>query len=91
MTKHSYRIEGVCPTKVDFDLDGNIIRNVKFERGCNGNLKAVASLVDGLTVDELEAKCGGIICGRRNTSCADQLVKAARRAYVGNYECSSNS
>ena len=72
---------GVCSTQIDFDIDGDVITNVRFTNGCNGNLKAIAKLVDGMTVDQIEAKLRGNTCGRRPTSCADQFAIAVRKAY----------
>lgn len=83
MTHFEYKPKGVCSRLISLDLDGDRVRNVKFVGGCDGNLKAVASLVDGLTVDEITEKVAGIRCGVKNTSCGDQLaqaVQAARRA-----------
>ncbi len=60
------------------DLDGDIVRNVSFMGGCDGNLKAIPVLLDGWTVDQIEEKLTGIKCGMRNTSCGDQLAKAVR-------------
>lgn len=57
------------------------MRNIVFTGGCNGNLKAIPLLVDGWTVEQIEEKCKGILCGRRPTSCVDQLAKAVRKAY----------
>ncbi|MBO7659303.1 MAG: TIGR03905 family TSCPD domain-containing protein [Clostridia bacterium] len=73
--------EGVCSRKIDFDIDGDVITNVRFTGGCNGNLKAIAILVDGMTVDEIERKLKGNTCGFKNTSCADQFAKGVRKAY----------
>ena len=70
-----------CSRSVEFDIDGNVITNVKFEGGCNGNLKAISKLVEGLTVEEIETKLKGNTCGPRPTSCADQLAIAVREAY----------
>ena len=67
--------------EIDFDLNGNVVRNIKFIGGCNGNLKAIAKLVDGMTVEQIESKLRGNTCGRRPTSCADQLAIAVRQAY----------
>lgn len=78
--KYSYRTSGTCSTKIDFELDGDIVRNVSFTNGCNGNLKAVSALVDGLTVGQVEAKLKGITCGFKSTSCGDQLAHALREA-----------
>lgn len=78
---YSYEPQGVCPMQIDFDIDGDVITNIKFTGGCNGNLKAVSKLVNGWTVDKIEEALSGNTCGRRPTSCADQLAKAVRQAY----------
>ena len=77
---YTYKTRGTCSTQIDFELDGDIVKNVSFTNGCNGNLKAVATLVDGLTVDQIEAKLKGITCGFKSTSCGDQLANACREA-----------
>ena len=59
-----------------------MVHNVSFLSGCNGNLKAVPILVEGQTVEQIAGKLSGILCGRRPTSCADQLAKAVRAAYA---------
>lgn len=79
--KHTYFTKGTCSRQINFELDGNIIKNVSFVGGCDGNLKAVASLVEGLTVDEIEKRVKGIKCGFKSTSCSDQLATAVRKAY----------
>ena len=76
-----YKTKGTCSTEIELDLDGNIVRNVKFTGGCNGNLQAIPKLGAGLTVEQGEEKIGGIKCGFKNTSCGDQLAKACREAY----------
>lgn len=78
--EYIYETDGVCSTHIKFDINDDVISNIEFFGGCNGNLKAVASLCDGMTVDEIAQKCGGITCGRRPTSCSDQFVKAVRAA-----------
>jgi len=84
--RYSYKTQGTCATEVNFDINGNIITNISFERGCNGNLKAISRLVEGMTVDEIKAKCKGIICEQKGvskgTSCADQLALAVEKAYL---------
>lgn len=77
----NYRTENTCATNIKLDIEGNVVRNVVFTGGCNGNLKAIPVLVDGWTVEQIEEKCKGITCGRRPTSCADQLARAVRAAY----------
>ncbi|MDO4848005.1 MAG: TIGR03905 family TSCPD domain-containing protein [Clostridiaceae bacterium] len=78
---YSYKPSGVCAQNISFDIDGDKITNVNFLGGCNGNLKAISKLVDGMTVDEIENKLLGNTCGFKPTSCADQLAKAVRQAY----------
>ncbi len=79
--RHEMRPQGVCSSLICFDLDGDVVTNVSFTGGCNGNLKAIPALVNGLTVDEIEQKLSGITCGIKQTSCGDQLAKACREAY----------
>ncbi|MBQ1519091.1 MAG: TIGR03905 family TSCPD domain-containing protein [Ruminococcus sp.] len=78
---YTYKTQNVCSQEINFHIDGNVITNVSFYGGCNGNLKAISKLVDGMTVEEIEAKLKGNLCGRRPTSCADQLAIAVRQAY----------
>ena len=73
--------KGVCPMAIDFNIDGNVISNIRFTGGCNGNLKALSKVLDGMTVEEIEGKLKGNTCGRKPTSCADQLAIAVREAY----------
>lgn len=79
--KYNYRTQNTCSTEIELELEGNVVRNIVFTGGCNGNLKTIPILVEGWTVDEIEEKCKGITCGRRPTSCADQLACAVREAY----------
>ena len=82
MVQHyDYATETVCSQVISFDIDGDVISNISFMGGCSGNLKAIAKLVDGWTVDKIEQYLLGNTCGRRPTSCADQLAKAVRKAY----------
>lgn len=81
---YNYKTNGVCATNISFDLDGDIVTHISFTNGCNGNLKAISKLVDGMTVDEIEQKLKGNFCGNKNTSCADQLAIAVREAYNKN-------
>lgn len=87
--EYIYETNGVCAMEIQFDIDGDVISNIKFIGGCDGNLKAIAKLVDGWTVDRIEEKLMGNTCGRRRTSCADQLAIAVREAY-NNVSASAN-
>ena len=78
---YNYQPIGVCATNISFDLNGDKVSNVHFTNGCNGNLKAISKLVDGMTVGEIEEKLKGNLCGNKNTSCANQLALAVREAY----------
>lgn len=69
--------------QINFDVDGDIVSNIEFLGGCNGNLKAISKLCDGMTVSEIEEKLLGNTCGYKDTSCADQFAKAVRRAADG--------
>lgn len=82
---YEYKAENTCAQIISFDIDGNVITNIKFYGGCNGNLKAIAKLLEGSTVEEIEAKLLGNTCGRRPTSCTDQLAKAVREAHDKNH------
>ncbi|MBQ3150149.1 MAG: TIGR03905 family TSCPD domain-containing protein [Clostridia bacterium] len=79
--RYNYKTENTCSRYISFDLDGNVVSDIEFTGGCNGNLKAISKLLQGVTVEEIENKLLGNTCGNRNTSCADQLAKAVRMAY----------
>ena len=73
---YEYNPQGVCSKKIEFDIVDGKLSNVKYTGGCDGNLKAVSKLVEGMEVEEVIKRCKGIKCGFKNTSCTDQLVKA---------------
>ena len=83
MKHYDYEPKGVCPMQISFDMDGETVHNIQFFGGCNGNLKAISKIVDGWTVDQIEEMLKGNTCGRRPTSCADQLAIAVRSALEG--------
>ena len=76
-----YETSGTCAQMIDFDLEDDVVRNIRFFGGCNGNLKALSILLEGSTVEYIEEKLRGNSCGGRPTSCADQLAIAVRQAY----------
>ena len=78
---HTYKTNGTCSTNIQFDLEDNIVKNISFTNGCNGNLQGISALAEGKTVEEIIEKCSGILCGRKNTSCPDQLARAVKKAY----------
>lgn len=79
---HTYKPKGVCSQLIGVELaeDGQTIQEVRFMGGCDGNLKAIAKLVAGQKVDDIVPILEGNTCGRRSTSCADQLTKALKEA-----------
>ncbi len=81
MSAYKYRTRGVCPMEINFTLNGDVVTDISFLGGCNGNLKAISKLCDGMTVGEIESKLKGNTCGMKPTSCADQLAIAVRQAY----------
>ena len=79
--EYIYKTKGVCASQIKFDINKDVITNIQFIGGCNGNLKAISKILDGWTVEQIEKKVKGNICGFKNTSCADQLAIAVREAY----------
>ena len=74
---YSYNTVGTCAQKIIIDIDENeIIKDVQFLGGCNGNLQGISSLVRGMNIDDAISKLKGIKCGMKSTSCPDQLAKA---------------
>lgn len=79
--KYTYKTKNTCARQITFDLDADVVRNISFSGGCDGNLKTIQRLLEGSTVSQIDEKCRGIHCGYRDTSCADQLATAVREAY----------
>lgn len=75
-----YKPVGVCSQLIRVDVENDIIENVEFVGGCNGNLKGICSLVKGMKVDEAITRLQGITCGYKSTSCPDQLAYALKQA-----------
>ena len=81
MKKVEYKTCGTCSTQINFVItDDNKIHDLKFTRGCNGNLKAIGKLCEGQDAITIRDLLAGNTCGPRNTSCADQLSKAITQA-----------
>jgi len=78
--QYEYKTKGTCSQKIFFDLENGKVSNVQFLGGCNGNLKGIAALVDGMDIDDVIARVEGIHCGMKSTSCPDQLAKALKEA-----------
>lgn len=78
--QYKYKTRGTCSQEINFELTDGKVYNVSFLGGCNGNLKGIASLIEGMDVDEVIARVSGIRCGMKSTSCPDQLAKALQAA-----------
>ncbi len=78
--KHIYKTRGVCASQISFELEDGIVSNVAFMGGCNGNLKAISKLVEGMDAEKVISILEGNTCGFKKTSCADQLTVALREA-----------
>ena len=74
--EETFKTKGTCATTIQFTRDGDTIRNIRFTGGCNGNLKAIAKLCEGMKAEDIAAKLLGNTCGGKPTSCADQLARA---------------
>lgn len=75
-----YKTKGTCSQRIIFEIEDGILKNVQFIGGCNGNLKGIGSLVEGMNVDEVIARLEGTTCGMKSTSCPDQLAQAIKKA-----------
>lgn len=73
-----YKTKGTCSTHIELSVEDGVLKHVRYYGGCNGNLQAVARLVEGMKVEEVIQKLEDIRCGYRETSCPDQLCKALR-------------
>ena len=80
----TYKTQGVCSQRIDFEIVDNKVTNVAFLGGCNGNTQGVAKLIEGMDVHEAISRLEGIQCGFRGTSCPDQLAKALKHALPQN-------
>lgn len=84
-SKIKYKPVGVCSRSFEITIDGQIIKGLNAEGGCNGNLKGLSSLLDGMNISEAISKLSGIRCKEKMTSCPDQIAKALER-YVKEQE-----
>ena len=78
--KYTYKTQGTCSTQIIFDLSDGEVHDVHFINGCDGNLKAIGRLVEGMKAEDVIDRCGGVSCGNKSTSCGDQLATALKLA-----------
>ena len=77
---YTHMTKGTCATQVYVNIEDGIVKDVEFVGGCNGNLKGIAALVEGMDVDEVISRVEGVTCGMKKTSCPDQLAQAIEAA-----------
>ena len=80
---YEFKTSGTCSQRILFDVENGKVKNVQFIGGCNGNLKGIAALVEGMDVDTVIERVRGIRCGMKQTSCPDQLAQALIAAKNG--------
>lgn len=85
---YSYKTRGTCSRSILFDVVDGVVRGVQFEGGCNGNLKGIGKLVEGMPAQHVAELLEGTTCGPRSTSCPDQLAQALKLA-LENQEASA--
>jgi len=78
--EYTYKTSGTCSREIHFEVVDGKVKNVRFVGGCNGNLKGIGALVEGMDIDDVIARVEGISCGGRPTSCPDQLSRALKQA-----------
>ncbi len=78
--QYEYKTKGTCSQRILFEIDDGKVRNVQYIGGCNGNLKGIGALVDGMEVSEVINRLSGTTCGMKSTSCPDQLAQALKEA-----------
>lgn len=78
--QYEYQTNGTCSRSILFDVEEGKVKNVQFIGGCNGNLKGIGVLVEGMDIDEVISRVEGIHCGMKSTSCPDQLAQALKMA-----------
>lgn len=77
---YTYKTKGTCSREITFSVEDGKVKNVSFYGGCNGNLKGIGALVEGMDIDDVIARVEGIHCGMKSTSCPDQLAQALKAA-----------
>ena len=78
--QYEYTTKGTCSRQIIFEIEDGKVKNVQYIGGCNGNLKGISKLVEGMEVAEVIARLEGTTCGMKNTSCPDQLAQALKQA-----------
>lgn len=78
--QYEYKTKGTCSQRILFEIEDDKVKNVQYIGGCNGNLKGIGALVEGMDVNEVIQRLSGTTCGMKSTSCPDQLAQALKEA-----------
>lgn len=78
-----YTPRGVCSRKMIIELEDGVVKSLKVIGGCDGNLKGISRLVEGMKAEDVIARLEGIRCGFKNTSCPAQLAEALKKHIGG--------
>ena len=78
--QYEYKTSGTCSQRIFFEIEDGKLTNVQFLGGCNGNLKGICALVEGMNVEDVISRIEGIHCGMKSTSCPGQLATALKEA-----------
>lgn len=81
--EYIYKPQGVCSTQMIINVDNNIVKDIKINNGCDGNLKGISKLLIGMNIDEVIKKLKGVTCGLKRTSCPDQIATALEKIKSG--------
>ena len=83
MTAYNYETKGTCSQMIHVEIEDGKIYNVSFLGGCNGNLKGIGKLIEGMDMNDVIERVDGVKCGMKNTSCPDQLAIALKQIRDG--------
>ncbi len=83
MTAYNYKTKGTCSQMIHVEIEDGKIYNVSFLGGCNGNLKGIGKLIEGMDMNDVIERVDGVKCGMKNTSCPDQLAIALKQIRDG--------
>lgn len=81
---YSYKTQGTCSREIFFSIEDGKVTNIRFVGGCDGNLKAIAKLCEGMEAQKVADLLAGNTCGFKPTSCGDQLARAIDKALKQN-------
>ena len=75
----------VCSTmvKIVYDENTHIIDDMYILGGCHGQNQLFKRFVRGKTLEEIVEKFSGIVCGRKGTSCPNEIANVIKQDILG--------